>query len=163
MAAIERDILQNRLAHYTNIFRSQQAREVVQYVRREYGGELEFLWVDSPQYAVFRHAHNKKWYGVLMAVSGRCLGLGGGAGENGAGENGENAGAGGENGATCDILNVKLPAATIAELIDGRSFFAAYHMNKKHWISIRLGSGLAAEAIFALIDKSYQLTHAKRR
>ena len=39
-----------------------------------------------------------------------------------------------------------------------RSVFAAYHMNKMHWIGVLLDGSLSDELIFSLISDSYVLT-----
>ena len=55
------------------------------------------------------------------------------------------------------ILNVKYPTDRILEIIDNKSIFPAYHMNKKHWISIVLDKNIKLETIEELIDISYSL------
>ena len=55
------------------------------------------------------------------------------------------------------ILNVKYPTDRILEIIDNKNIFPAYHMNKKHWISIVLDKNIKLETIKELIDISYSL------
>ena len=55
------------------------------------------------------------------------------------------------------ILNVKYPTDIILEIIDNKNIFPAYHMNKKHWISIVLDKNIKLETIKELIDMSYSL------
>lgn len=55
------------------------------------------------------------------------------------------------------ILNVKYPADKILEIIDNKNIFPAYHMNKKHWISIVIDKNIKLETIKELIDISYSL------
>ena len=55
------------------------------------------------------------------------------------------------------ILNVKYPTDKILEIIDNKNIFPAYHMNKKHWISIVLDKNIKLEIIKELIDISYSL------
>ena len=55
------------------------------------------------------------------------------------------------------ILNVKYPVDKILEIIDNKNIFPAYHMNKKHWISIVLDKNIKMETIKELIDISYSL------
>lgn len=47
--------------------------ELFQWVKQEYGTEAEYPWKDSN--AVLRRADNDKWYGVILSVAGRKLGL----------------------------------------------------------------------------------------
>ena len=55
------------------------------------------------------------------------------------------------------ISNVKYPTDKILEIIDNKNIFPAYHMNKKHWISIVLDKNIKLETIKELIDISYSL------
>ena len=55
------------------------------------------------------------------------------------------------------ILNVKYPTDRILEIIDNKNISPAYHMNKKHWISIVLDKNIKFKAIKELIDISYSL------
>ena len=55
------------------------------------------------------------------------------------------------------ISNVKYPTDKILEIIDNKNIFPAYHMNKKHWISIVLDKNIKLETIKELIDMSYSL------
>ena len=55
------------------------------------------------------------------------------------------------------ILNVKYPTDNILDIIDNQNIFPAYHMNKKHWISIVLDKNIKLETIKELIDMSYSL------
>ena len=42
-------------------------------------------------------------------------------------------------------------------LVDERQIFKAYHMNKKHWISVNLNSKISQKTVFDLIDESFSL------
>ena len=55
------------------------------------------------------------------------------------------------------IPNVKYPTDNILDIIDNQNIFPAYHMNKKHWISIVLDKNIKLETIKELIDISYSL------
>lgn len=55
------------------------------------------------------------------------------------------------------ILNLKYPTDNILDIIDNKNIFPAYHMNKKHWISIVLDKNIKLETIKELIDISYSL------
>lgn len=55
------------------------------------------------------------------------------------------------------ILNVKYPTDNISDIIDNQNIFPAYHMNKKHWISIVLDKNIKLKTIKELIDISYSL------
>jgi len=108
------------------------------YVSEQYGTEPEYLWAKTPDAAVIRHKGNRKWYGIIMNVPKKTLGL---PGEG-----------------NIDILNVKCTPAVREILLGERKAFPAYHMNKQHWISLPLDGSLEEKIIFSLIDESYELT-----
>ena len=43
---------------------------VFEYVKDKYKTEPEYLWMRFPNYAVFRHEDNNKWFALAMEVSG---------------------------------------------------------------------------------------------
>ena len=58
-----------------------------------------------------------------------------------------------------DIINLKFDngqALDFAENTPGA--YPAYHMNKRHWITIALNGTLPDEAVMELVKKSYLLT-----
>ena len=57
-----------------------------------------------------------------------------------------------------EILNLKCKPDLVAILRDGDQILPAYHMNKKHWISVNLSSKIAPEQVEDLIDLSFELT-----
>ena len=71
--------------------------KVYGYVKRKYGSEPEYLWRRFPDYAIFRHEDNRKWYGLIMDISAENLGL---PGEG-----------------RVDILNVKLDDLMLADML----------------------------------------------
>lgn len=114
--------------------------KVLKYAREQYGTEPEYLWAKAPTSFILRH-HNssKKWYAVVLVVSKQKLGISGSG--------------------NVYILDLKCDTMLIEHIVDGKSFFPGYHMNKKHWITIPLNGLVKDEDIFALIDVSYDLTN----
>ena len=47
------------------------------FIRETYNVEPEYLWADYPEAFVFRHAENRKWFGVVMETERARLGLAG--------------------------------------------------------------------------------------
>ena len=47
------------------------------YIKKKYGANPEYLWKSYPDYAVFRHADNNKWFAVIMNIEVSKLGLSG--------------------------------------------------------------------------------------
>ena len=54
-------------------------------------------------------------------------------------------------------MNIKLPPAKITQLVDRVSFYPAYHMNKKHWLTVLLKKDLDMALVQELIAESYSL------
>lgn len=122
------------------VFKSRQAQEIIAYVRQKYGDELEFLWEKFDDNAIWRRKDNKKWYGAVLKVKRRTIGL-----------DGED---------KIEVLDLRATPDTVAK-IDGRKYFSAYHMNKKNWISICLDGSCDIQEIKNLLDISYNLALKK--
>lgn len=112
--------------------------KLLQYAEEVYDTDPEYLWAKSPGFAVLRHRGNRKWYGMIMDIPKKTLGL------SGAGK--------------IDILNVKCDPGMIFSLLSQEGFFPAYHMNKQHWISIALDGSVPENEICVLLDASYEMT-----
>ena len=117
--------------------------DVFAYVRTTYGTSPEYLWERFPSYGIFRHADNKKWYGLVGNVARKSLGLPG-------------AGA-------IDILNVKIDDEFLHEvLLQQNGYLPAYHMNRANWISVLLDGSVPVQEIHDMIDVSYLATASKK-
>lgn len=119
-----------------DVFKTMQAKQVIQYVKEKYNDELEYLWKKFPENAIVRHKDSKKWYLALLIVSKRKLGL--------------------DDDAVVEIIDLKLPKEEIERLVDNHRFFPGYHMNKKTWFTIVLDGSVSIEQIFKYIDISYK-------
>lgn len=117
------------------IYKSVQSKKIIAYIKEKYGDELEFLW-ENDDSGIWRRKDNKKWYGVLMKVTGDKFGL--------------------EKDTIFEVLNLKMNSETLLNIIDNKTFFKGFHMNKKHWCSILLNLD-SIETISKLIDDSYTL------
>lgn len=124
-----------------NVFKSKQAKEVIQYVKEKYKDDLEFLWKKFPENAIWRNKNNRKWYGVLLVISERKLGI--------------------ESDRMINIIDLRYAKDKIKKIIDNKKIFAGYHMNKDNWITIKLDDSTKTETIFELIDNSYHLSLKK--
>ncbi len=114
---------------------------IFDWVKRRYGSQPDYPWFDNN--AVLRHGDNRKWYGVILEVERKKLGL-----------NGEG---------FADVINVKADPFLIGSLRMREGFLPAYHMNKERWISILLDGTVPEEEIRDLIDLSYGLTQSKKK
>lgn len=113
------------------------------YIAEKYGVTPEYPWLSSPMHGVFRHESNRKWFAIIMRVSGTKLGL--------------------ESDENIDVMNVKCDNILIGSLLGQSGFFPAYHMNKSHWISIALDGSAEEETVKWLIDMSFSATAEKTR
>lgn len=106
-----------------------------------YSAEAEHPWMKYPNYEVFRHSSNQKWFALLMDVPKNKLGL---MGEE-----------------TLDVLNLKCDPVLTGSLRNEAGFFPAYHMNKSNWITVALDGSVADDKIKMLLDMSYCATAPK--
>ena len=112
--------------------------EMISYINENYNSNTDFPWAKHPSYQVFRHIKNKKWFAVIMTIPKNKLGL--------------------ESDENVDIVNLKCDTALIDGLIKEEGIFPAYHMNKKHWVSVALDGSCLSDKIKMLLDISFNLT-----
>lgn len=112
--------------------------EIINYCNNKYGGNHVNPFKKHPDILAFVNEKNK-WYALMSNVEYNKLNKT-------------------SNIITkVKILNVKYPTDNISDIIDNQNIFPAYHMNKKHWISIVLDKNIKLETIKELIDMSYSL------
>jgi len=116
--------------------------EIFKYVSEKFDTTPEYMFLKHPDVAVLRNAESNKWYGVIMTIEKRKLGLN-------------------EDG-TIDIINVKGNPEFNSILRSQDYILPAYHMNKKHWITVRLDKNYPVNELYDLIDWSHQLTSKKK-
>ncbi len=118
-----------------NIFKTAGAQQVIRYISQKYGADPEHLWQKTPNNAIFRKPGTPKWFAALLTVEKRKLGI---PGEG-----------------VAEVLNLKAPPEQVAALVDGKTCFAAYHMNKKHWYTLYLDGAVPPAQVCRLIDISF--------
>ena len=115
--------------------------ELEKYITENYNANAEFLWAKYPDYAIFRHNSNRKWFVLIMTISKEKLGL--------------------PECDMIDIMNVKCETIMINSFRAEKGIYAAYHMNKANWISVSLDGSVSDEKVKMLIDMSFRLTAPK--
>lgn len=65
------------------------------------------------------------------------------------------------NKGNVEIINLKVPPEEVKKLIEREDIYPAYHMNKKHWVSVCLNRTVLDSEIFSLIVKSYECSSKK--
>ena len=120
------------------IFKCSQTKFVLEYVFKKYSSKAEYLWNKYPYNAVLRREDNKKWYAVLLTVERSKLGL--------------------DGDGVAEVIDLRGEPSEIAEIIDGETYFRAYHMNKQHWYTIILNNKVSNDEMIKRIEKSFSLT-----
>ncbi|MDO4192527.1 MAG: MmcQ/YjbR family DNA-binding protein [Erysipelotrichaceae bacterium] len=107
------------------------------------------LWHDRPEYTfqdknyvVFRHQENEKWYALFMRIDADKI-LAGASGQ-------------------IDIVNLKTPDDRISSLHSVNGIYPAWHMNRKHWITVILDDTLSDAEIMKLLETSHDLTAGRK-
>lgn len=80
---------------------------------------------------------HKKWYGALLTISKRKLGI--------------------PSDEIMEIIEFRIQPDELEALIDNEVYFPGYHMNKKHWYTIILDNSVSMEEIINRIEESYLL------
>ena len=120
-----------------DIFKSPQTKAVIAYVRETYGDELEFLWTKFPDNAVWRRKDTQKWYGAILTVSRRKLGL--------------------SSDEAAEIIDLRMEPEQMDVTVDNKKYFPGWHMNKRSWYTIILDGSVPEAEICRRINKSYRL------
>ncbi len=107
------------------------------------------LWHDRPEYTfqdknyvVFRHQGNEKWYALFMRIDADKI-LKGSSG-------------------LIDVVNLKVPEEQITSLQSVNGIYPAWHMNRKHWITVILDDTLSDAEIMKLLKTSHDMTAGRK-
>ena len=106
-----------------------------------YGTAADYPFDGDFETAVLRHGGNRKWYAIVMRVSRRKFGF--------------------DSDEVVDVVNLKLPTEMFGSFGAADGVYPAYHMNKTHWITVRLAGDVPEDVVQMLIEMSYQLTRQK--
>lgn len=112
--------------------------EIFKFIKENYHIEADHPWEKTPDYSVFRHKHNKKWFALVMNIEKKRLNI--------------------DLEENIDIINLKCHPELIGSLRNEKGILPAYHMNKEHWITVLLDGTYSLENIYDLIEISYDLT-----
>ena len=117
--------------------------ELESFILENYNAEADFPWAKYPNYQVFRHCNNQKWFALLLDLpkSKLCL-----TGET-----------------RIDVVNLKCDPILVGSLRAENGFFPAYHMNKDTWITVALDGSVPDDKLKALLDMSFFATASKIR
>lgn len=119
-------------------------QKIIDYAKKKYKAKPEYLWRRYPNYIVFRHSDNNKWFGIIMDVPREKLGL-----------DGEE---------RVDILNVKVQDPFLQDiLIQQNGYFRGYHMNRGTWMSVLMDGTVSYEELCRMLDESYAATASRQK
>ncbi|SUP41777.1 MmcQ/YjbR family DNA-binding protein [Veillonella criceti] len=128
-------LIKEVIAHSFDSFN--RRKELLTYVYEQYQTIPEEPWDKFASYCTLKTNHTKKWYGLFMNIPYKYLVK--------------------DRDGYIDVLNVKVLPETVADLVDYVHIFPAYHMNKKHWITIVLDQTVNIELVKTLLQNSYHL------
>lgn len=99
------DIIEDIIVKCTNkeVFKSEQAKEVINYITGKYGDKLEFLWEKFDDNAIWRNKQNNKWYGILLTISESKLGI--------------------ESDKIIEVIDLRYQKENIEDILDNVKFF----------------------------------------
>lgn len=120
-----------------DVFKSKQAKEIVDFAQKHYGAHLEFLWKNAPDIAVLRRYDTQKWYAVLFVMNKSKLDK--------------------KSTDVIDIVDLHISPEKIEKFVDGKNIFAGYHMNKKHWLTVCLDGSVDSGRVLELLQESFDL------
>ena len=126
-----------------DVFQSSCTKALLEYVRKTYGDELEYPWPKTLENAVLRRSDTGKWYGALLIISRRKLGL--------------------DSDELVEILDLRIPTEEVEYTVDRIGYFPGFHMNKQHWYTILLDGTVPPEEIYPQIDRSWTMAMKKRK
>lgn len=133
------DIIKNCTTN--NIFYQRQTIDILKYIKDTYNDDIEYLWDKFPNNGAIRNKDNKKWYAAILTPKLSNFGI--------------------DSDDLIEVIDLRYQKELIDKVIDGKSIFPAYHMNKKSWISVLLDGTIDNEIIYSLIDNSYDLSSKK--
>lgn len=100
------------------LIKSNVKLQLMDYCSQRFGTVPDAPWPETPENFTFKTARRNKWYALFMTIPYKSLGL--------------------AKAGKADVLNIKLPPAKILQMVDRQHFYPAYHMNKKHWLTVML-------------------------
>lgn len=150
VAAVREEVQKIVDDFYERCFESEDIhKKYVAFVESEFNCKAEFPWAQeegaAKRYsdaAVFR-CPNQKWFALVMEISYKNLGL--------------------ASDEKVFTVNLKADPERVADLADKKTIFPAYHMNKKHWITVLLTSATDFDLLRSLTEQSRALVMGKGR
>ena len=119
------------------MFKSEYARKIIEYINKKYSDKAEYLWEKFPNNAIFRKPESQKWYAAILTVKKKSIGL--------------------EEDGEIEVIDLKAEPERIKTIVGGTKYLPGFHMNKKHWFTIKLDKTVPISEICCLIDESREI------
>ena len=116
-------------------------QEFASFIEDFYGIKYDCPFEDELDAWVFRHPDNKKWFALVMRIKKRKLGI--------------------DIDEYIDVVNMKCAPEIMDDLWQEQGVFPAYHMSKKHWLTLTLDGSCDDEIIKFVLNISHTLTKRK--
>ena len=113
-------------------------QDLLTHIADTYGITPDYPFEDDFTTAVCRHRLNRKWFAILMNIPKAKLGLSGNE--------------------TVDVVNLKVSPEMLPALWQESGVYPAYHMNKRHWVTVALDGSAPEETVLFLTGVSFDLT-----
>ena len=120
----------------SNYYVSEQANLITRYIESSGKSKIEFPWIKAPDAGIFR-CSNQKMFALIMSVDYSKLDP--------------------ERKDAVEVVNLKVNPRDVPLLTEKDGFYPAYHMNKKHWITIVLDGTVNYDTIRRFTDSSFTL------
>lgn len=114
-----------------------QAQQLTDYIRKKYNAVVRNPWMKNPEHTTFTDRYSEKWFALIMKINQKTLGI--------------------KGDSEIYVVNVKADPEFISLITGVEGYFPAYHMNKRHWLTILLDGTLPIEQIYDRVDESYHL------
>ena len=118
-------------------------QQFLEYCLDTYSTSPDYPFEKDFETAVLRHADNRKWYAILMRVPRQKFGSD-------------------SDDATVDVVNLKLPLEMFGSFGAADGVYPAYHMNKRHWVSVILPDA-TDDIIQFLVNVSFESTRSLKK
>ena len=115
--------------------------EFASYIEDFYGIKYDCPFEDELDAWVFRHPDNKKWFALVMTIKKSKLSI--------------------DSNEYIDVVNLKCAPEIMDDLWYESGVFPAYHMSKKHWLTLTLDGSCNDETIKFVANISHTLTKKK--
>ena len=117
-------------------------QELLKYSLEAYGVAADYPFDNDFETAVLRHNDNRKWFALAMRIPRNKFYE--------------------ESDELVDVVNLKIPLELFGAFDAFDGVYPAYHMNKRHWISVILPD-VPNDLLKHLISISFDATKSKKK